>query len=71
MLLSALDMTKFAWCESETCFRNAHFSERHTMPIRNMFQDGTRNDYYCCMSLVISPTELVRFYLCHGIVSEK
>ena len=35
---------------SETCFRNAYFSKRHTMPIWNMFQDGTcfrtaRNTY--------------------------
>ena len=28
-------------CQSETCFRMAHFSERHTMPIWNMFQNGT------------------------------
>ena len=28
-------------CQSEACFRNAHFSERHTMPIWNMFHDGT------------------------------
>ena len=28
-------------CQSETCFRMAHFSERHAMPIWNMFQDGT------------------------------
>ena len=41
ILSSALDMTKFVRCHSETCFRNAHFSKRHTMPIWNMFQDGT------------------------------
>ena len=41
ILSSALDMTKFARCQSETCFRNAHFSKRHTMPIWNMFQDGS------------------------------
>ena len=41
-LLSALDMTTFAQRQSEACFRMAHFSERHKMPIWNMFQDGTR-----------------------------
>ena len=31
--LSALDVTKFAEYQSKTCFRMAHFSERHTLPI--------------------------------------
>ena len=38
--LSALDMTKFAQRQSEACFKMALFSERHTMSIWNMFQDG-------------------------------
>ena len=43
VLLSALDMTKFARCQSVTCFRNTHFSERHTRLIWNMFQDMFHN----------------------------
>ena len=30
-MFSALDMTNFARCQSETCFRNAHFSKRSTI----------------------------------------
>ena len=41
LVLSAFDMTKFAQCRSETCFRMAHFSKRHTIPIWNKFQNGT------------------------------
>ena len=38
-------MTKFAGCQTETCSRNAHFSERHTVPVWNMFQDGTQDTH--------------------------
>ena len=43
-----VDRTKFAKGQSETCFRNAHFSERHTiqnwnMPAWNMFQNSTQH----------------------------
>ena len=34
-LICGFDMTKFAPCQSETCFRNPHFSEWHTMPLWN------------------------------------
>ena len=40
-LTCGFNMTKFLQCQSETCFKNEHFSEQHTMPIGNMFQDGT------------------------------
>ena len=40
-LTGDFNMTKFAQCQSETYFRMAHFSEWHTMPIWNMFQNGT------------------------------
>ena len=38
ILLSVPDMTQFARCPSNTCFRNTNFSEKHTIPIWNMFQ---------------------------------
>ena len=34
-------MTKFAQCQSEACFRMAHFSEQHEIPIGKKFWDGT------------------------------
>ena len=40
-LTCGFDLTKLAQCQSEICFRNAHFSEWHTMPNWNMSQDGT------------------------------
>ena len=36
-------MTKFTQCQSETCFRNAHFSEWHTMPICMNHVSGWHN----------------------------
>ena len=36
---SNLFMTKFAQCQSETCFKNDTFYERHAIPIWNMLQN--------------------------------
>ena len=40
-IISALDITKFAQCEFEECFKMAHILEWHTMPIWKRFQDCT------------------------------
>ena len=49
ILMSTLDRTK---CPTETCFKMAHFSERRTVPICNMFQNGTQYTHWllfeCC-----------------------
>ena len=37
-LTCGFKLTKFAQCLSETCFRNAHFGERHTIPIWAYFR---------------------------------
>ena len=36
MLLSALNVTRFAQCQCETCLKMAHFPEQHTMPVFRM-----------------------------------
>ena len=40
-LLSTLHMAKSEQRQSKACFKMAHFPEWHTMPIWNMFQEGT------------------------------
>ena len=66
-LTCGLNMTEFAQCQSGACFRMADFSERHTLLIWNMFQDGT------CFKLFQNVTQhvsvkwqaLFSFELCH------
>ena len=41
LITCGFNMTKFAQCQFEACFRMAHILERHIMPIWNMFQNDT------------------------------
>ena len=50
-LTYGFDMTTLTQCQPEACFRMAHFSERQTIPIWNMFQDGTFSERHTMPNL--------------------